>query len=47
MEEAIRNYLTLVGKGGFGKVYRGTYHLEVAIKVLNEVGMLFSCCMTS
>ena len=28
----------LVGKGGFGSVYKGTYqHLAVAVKVLNAV----------
>ena len=32
------NFNDLIGKGAFGKVYRGVYHgTSIAVKVLNEV----------
>jgi hypothetical protein len=35
---ATANFSELVGKGGFGKVYKGNYHHScVAVKVLNTV----------
>ena len=38
LEQATCNFADVVGKGGFGKVYRGTYHHQpVAVKVLNTV----------
>ena len=36
--QATNNYTELIERGGFGQVYKGTYHhLVVAVKVLNEV----------
>lgn len=37
---ATKNYAELVGKGGFGKVYRGVFcHQDVAVKQLDPVLM--------
>ncbi len=38
--EVTGNFSELVGKGGFGIVYKGKYlHLSIAIKVLNKVSI--------
>ena len=37
-ENATNNFATVVKKGGFETVYKGTYHhLPIAVKVLNMV----------
>ena len=34
---ATSDFVNLIGKGGFGRVYKGEYHgTELAVKVLNE-----------
>ena len=39
---ATGNMSELIGKGGFGRVYKGSYHhLDIAVKILNTVG----CCV--
>ena len=38
IKESTMNFNDLIGKGAFGKVYRGVYHgTSIAVKVLNEV----------
>lgn len=38
IEQATSSFKDLIGMGGFGKVYRGSFHgLEVAVKVFHEV----------
>ena len=38
---ATGNFGDLVGKGGFGKVFKGKYHHSyIAVKVLNKVNLL-------
>ena len=37
IEESTTSFNDLIGKGAFGKVYRGIYHgTAIAVKVLNE-----------
>ena len=41
--EATSDLSTLIGKGGFGRVYRGTYHgTDIAVKVLSEVSVHYA-----
>ena len=41
LEESSRNYSTLIGKEGFGKVDKGIFHhLPIAVKLLNKVCIL-------
>ena len=41
LDKTKRNYFTLIGKGGFGKVYKGFFHyLPIAVKLLNKVCIL-------
>ena len=38
--EATSDLSAMIGKGGFGRVYRGTYHgTDIAVKVLSEVSV--------
>ena len=50
LHEATNNFVEkkLVGKGGFGRVFRGRLrHSDVAIKVLNTVSLLFFNSLSS
>ena len=42
LKAATDNFSDIVGRGGFGVVYRGSYHhVDVAVKVLNKVMRLY------
>ena len=43
MENATNNFTTVVGKGRFGTVYKGTYHhLPIAVKTVRHTVSI--CC---
>ena len=38
LEKSTERFSTLIGKGGFGQVFRGIFHhLPIAVKLLNRV----------
>ena len=52
LTDASNKFETLLGEGGFGKVYKGYLHCtHVAIKILSNVGIIHytyivTCCIT-